>query len=344
LSWLWAFSAPLLLAAAAISFGLLVLLRPVLAKYALARPNSRSSHKQPTPQGGGIAVIAAVLVVAGGAFAIVPSEASLIQLVGVFGATILLALVGVTDDAFPLDPLPRLVLQAAAVIAVLATLPTELRVMPMSPWWIERLLLFVAGLWFINLVNFMDGIDWMSVAEVIPISAALAILGLMGALSMEATIVALALCGAMIGFAPLNKPVAQVFLGDVGSLPIGLLLGWLLLSLAGNGHLAAALLLPLYYVADTTITLLGRLVRGDPITQAHRAHFYQRAMDNRFSVYQIVGRVFGVNFALAILAAATLASRSAVVHLSLLLTGGVIVGLLLWNFERWSGNPFSRRS
>ena len=344
MSRLWAFSALPLFAAAAISFGLLVLLRPVLAKYAVARPNSRSSHKQPTPQGGGIAVIVAVLVVAGVAFSIVPSEASLIQLVGVFGATILLALVGVTDDAFPLDPLPRLALQAVAVIVLLATLPIELRVMPVMPWWIERLLLFVAGIWFINLVNFMDGIDWMSVAEVIPISAALAILGLMGALPMEATIVALALCGAMIGFAPLNKPVAQVFLGDVGSLPIGLLLGWLLLSLAGNGHLAAALLLPLYYVADTTITLLRRLVRGDPITQAHRAHFYQRAMDNRFSVYQIVGRVFGVNFALAILAAATLASQSAVVHVSLLLTGGAIVGLLLWNFERWSGSPFSRRS
>ncbi len=51
----------------------------------------------------------------------------------------------------------------------------------------------------------------------------------------------------MLGFAPFNRPVARLFLGDVGSLPIGLLLGWLLLLLAGSGHLAAALLLPLYY-------------------------------------------------------------------------------------------------
>ena len=71
-------------------------------------------------------------------------------------------------------------------------------------------------------------------------------------------LIALALFGAMLGFAPFNRPVAKLFLGDGGSLPIGLVLGWLLLQLAGNGHLAAALLLPLYYVADATITLLRR--------------------------------------------------------------------------------------
>ena len=86
----------------------------------------------------------------------------------------------------------------------------------------------------------------------------------------------------MIGFAPFNKPVARMFLGDVGSLPIGLLFGWLLIVLAGRGHLAAALLLPLYYLADATITLLRRFAAGEPIMQAHRSHFYQRAIGRRF--------------------------------------------------------------
>ena len=96
----------------------------------------------------------------------------------------------------------------------------------------------------------------------------------------------------MLGFAPFNKPVARLFLGDVGSLPIGLLLGWLLLQLAAKGHLAAALILPLYYLADATITLACRIARGEPIWQAHRTHFYQRATDNGFSVPAIVTRVF----------------------------------------------------
>ena len=63
----------------------------------------------------------------------------------------------------------------------------------------------------------------------------------------------------MPGFAYFNRPVAKLFLGDVGSLPVGLVLGWLLLLLAGSGHLAAALVLPFYYLADATITLVRRL-------------------------------------------------------------------------------------
>ena len=126
----------------------------------------------------------------------------------------------------------------------------------------------------------MDGLDWMTVSEVVPLSAGLALFGSMGALPNDATFVALAICGAMIGFAPFNRPVARLFLGDAGSLPIGLILAWLLILLAGSGHYLAALLLPLYYVADATITLLRRLADGERILDAHRSHFYQRAVDN----------------------------------------------------------------
>ena len=97
--------------------------------------------------------------------------------------------------------------------------------------------------------------------------------------------------------------MARIFLGDVGSLPIGLLFGWLLVLLAGNGHLAAALLLPLYYLADATITLLRRLTNREPFWQAHRTHFYQRATDRGFSVSgEIVAQRFAVNVALVALA------------------------------------------
>ncbi len=97
----------------------------------------------------------------------------------------------------------------------------------------------------------------------------------------------------MLGFAPFNKPVARLFLGDVGSLPIGLLLAWLLLQVAASGHLAAAILLPLYYLADATLTLLRRASRRASRSGRRIArHFYQRATDRGFSVDEIVARVF----------------------------------------------------
>jgi UDP-N-acetylmuramyl pentapeptide phosphotransferase/UDP-N-acetylglucosamine-1-phosphate transferase len=209
-----------------------------------------------------------------------------------------------------------------------------MHIVPGVPWWLDRAFMLVGGVWLVNLVNFMDGIDWMSVAEIVPATAALGLFGLIGVLPPDATLVALAMCGAMIGFAPFNRPVAQIFLGDVGSLPIGLLLGWLLAVLAGGGHFAAAALLPLYYLADATITLMRRLVNGEPIMQAHRSHFYQRALDNGSSVNQIVARVFALNVALGLLALVTLLSGSALVGVAAFVTGLVLVALLLAAFSR----------
>jgi UDP-N-acetylmuramyl pentapeptide phosphotransferase/UDP-N-acetylglucosamine-1-phosphate transferase len=317
------------------SAGLIWLLQPFWQRYALAKPNSRSSHKVPTPQSGGIAVIAVTVTIVALATALTPGMAAdTWRLVVVLTGAVALAIVGAIDDLRALEAVPRLLLQTAAVALVIAALPPDLRIIHALPWWVERAIILVGGVWFVNLVNFMDGVDWMTVAEIFPVTAGLALFGLMGALPQDATLVALAVCGAIIGFAPFNRPVARLFLGDVGSLPLGLLLGWLLTLLAGGGHLAAALLLPLYYLADATITLSRRLATGQPVMQAHRTHFYQRAMHGGFSVYQIVGRVFLVNIILLGLAAATVLAPSFTLQLVALALGCVLVGALLCIFNR----------
>src|SRR5256714_1725917 len=196
------------------------------------------------------------------------------------------------------------------------------------------LILLLGGVWFVNLVNFMDGIDWMTLAEVVPVTAGAALLGPVGAAPPEAVLVALALLGATIGFAPFNRPVAKLFLGDVGSLPIGLLLGWLMLMLAGRDNLAAAILLPLYYLADATITLARRLIRREAIWEAHRIHFYQRATDGGLSVEEIIVRVFVVNLALAGLALVTAIEPDPRVELATVALGGALVAWLLLTFAR----------
>jgi UDP-N-acetylmuramyl pentapeptide phosphotransferase/UDP-N-acetylglucosamine-1-phosphate transferase len=316
-----------------ICVGLIILLQPVLQRYALAKPNARSSHRMPTPQGGGIAVIAATLAAAGfGLFSLGASLAA--PLVTVFAAVIVIACVGAADDIRPLAVAPRLVLQALAVVAVIYALPSDLRIISILPWWMERVLLFVAGLWFVNLVNFMDGIDWMTVAEIVPICGALVALGCLGALARDVVAVALALGGAMLGFAHFNRPAARLFLGDVGSLPIGLLVGWLLALLAGNGHLTAALLLPLYYLADATLTLIRRFSNGERVWQAHRTHYYQRATDRGYSVTEIVARVFAVNICLAGLALITVVEGSLVTDIAAFVLGAALVTWLLSSFTR----------
>jgi UDP-N-acetylmuramyl pentapeptide phosphotransferase/UDP-N-acetylglucosamine-1-phosphate transferase len=308
---------------------LIVLLFPLLRRYSLAQPNARSSHKTPTPQGGGIAVILASFIVLAAADLLAPQIFTAPgPLAAVLTASAALGLVGAIDDIRLIDPGPRLLLQVIAVVVVVGALPPSLHIVPFLPWWIERALMAVGLIWFVNIVNFMDGIDWITVAEVVPITAALTYFGWRGALPADAGLVAVALCGSMLGFALFNKPVARLFLGDVGSLPIGLLLGWLLIKLAEH-QLAAAVLLPLYYLADATITLARRLLRGERITQAHRSHFYQVAVHGTLSVYGVVGRIFAVNVALALLAAATLDASPGLQILAVIAGSGVVGGLLV---------------
>jgi UDP-N-acetylmuramyl pentapeptide phosphotransferase/UDP-N-acetylglucosamine-1-phosphate transferase len=319
-----------------LSAGLIVVLMPWLKAYALARPNARSSHREPTPQGGGIAVIVATLAAAwlGVFLADTTSPGISGEFLALTIAVLALAATGAVDDIRPLSVEVRLAIQCAAVGLMLAFIPAEARIIPELPWWIERAGLLIGGVWFVNLTNFMDGIDWMTVAETVPIAGVIMLLGLLGFVPALPLAVATALFGAIIGFAPFNKPVARLFLGDVGSLPIGLLLAWLLLDLATSGHLAAAILLPLYYLADTALTLLRRARAREPIWQAHRSHFYQRATDGGFSVDAIVLRVFLVNLGLGALAMITVVRPHGSVSAAALGVGAAMVGMLLESFAR----------
>lgn len=318
------------LAAAVLARLCIQAIHPLLIRYALARPNARSSHKVPTPQGAGIAVIAATLFVAGVAIAWFAAITATLWVL--FAATIVIAVVGAADDLRPLPVAPRFALQALCVAATLAALPADLLILPVLPLWLERAALLIGGLWFVNLTNFMDGLDWITVAEIVPVTATLALMSLAGALSLPTALIAAALCGAMLGFAPFNRPVAKMFLGDVGSLPIGLLLAWCLLQLAFAGHLVAAVLLPLYYLCDATVTLLRRMARSEPFWLAHRSHFYQRATDNGFTVIEVSGNILALNVVLAALAGLSIYLASAPASIGLLIVGIGATAALLRRF------------
>lgn len=327
-------SVTILLGSAIFSALLIYILRPVLMRYALARPNARSSHKVPVPQGAGIAVIAATILMVALASPWTSSRLPTHTIAMVLAAATFLAVVGAIDDWKPIPVLPRLFLQFLAVAAIVATISGDLRIALYIPAWLERLLLVGAILWFVNLTNFMDGLDWMTVAEMLPITMALAVFSLFDASLPDVLPITLALAGALVGFAPFNKPVARIFLGDVGSLPIGLIVAWCLVVLVAHHHLVPAILLPLYYLSDATTTLVLRLSRGEKVWEAHRTHFYQRATNNGFTVLQIVGEVFALNIILAILAGISIKLASIKIDALLLTMGAIATGIVMFRFSR----------
>lgn len=253
-------------------------------------PNQRSSHSQATPRGGGIAILAAM---AGGLGILVFVQTPLPAGIGNIGATaVALALVSWVDDVRGLSPLVRIIPQIVCVAIVFYLMPVPtLAILSSLPGWAQYGVLALAWLWFINLYNFMDGIDGITSVETLVITMGIAVLAFIAEqlvpLQGPTLIIAAATCGFLIW----NWAPAKIFMGDVGSVPLGFVLGWLLLKLAGEGYLLAALILPCYYLTDATITLLSRLIRGEKVWQAHRQHAYQRAVQNGLSHAEVAFRI-----------------------------------------------------
>jgi UDP-N-acetylmuramyl pentapeptide phosphotransferase/UDP-N-acetylglucosamine-1-phosphate transferase len=277
-------------------FGTLALI-PLLRRGAvLDRPNERSSHAAPTPRGGGIAVTAGILA-AWLAFILTGVVPPLFITV-LLGAAIL-AGVSWLDDLRGLPAGVRLLAQFAAVVAGLAALvpaAAPLPDWPMAVFLIPAALLWV---WFVNLFNFMDGIDGIAGSEAAAIGIGLLLFGGFGAgQGWAGAPLAAAVAAAALGFLVWNWAPARIFLGDVGSVPLGYLLGFLLLWAATSGNWRIALILPLYFLADATITLARRLARRELVWQPHRQHFYQRAVQRGLGHAAVVRRVIAADIVL----------------------------------------------
>jgi UDP-N-acetylmuramyl pentapeptide phosphotransferase/UDP-N-acetylglucosamine-1-phosphate transferase len=321
-------------AAGGLASALILVLKPLLVRYLLAHPNARSSHANPTPQGAGFAVIIALLITMGSLWVLwgLPQSGAplLLVLAGAFG----LAVLGLADDARALPVSSRFAGQTLAALVMVFGLPEGFRILPDGiPLLLERALLLLGTVWLINAINFLDGIDWITVAQTVPITLGVAVLQTLGAVPAGVGLLALALLGGMLGFAIFNKHPAQVFLGDAGSLPIGLLLAFLLIFVA-RADLAAALLLALYTIADATLTLLRRAFNREPIFSAHRSHFYQRAVIRGLTPPQVTARVLLLGLLLDALAISAVIARSAVADLVLLALGAIATATLLQSFTR----------
>lgn len=266
----------------------------------LDRPNERSSHVVPTPRGGGIAVIGAIVIawlalIVAGVLPPFPLAAALL------GAA-LLGLVSWRDDLRSLPAAARFAAQAVAIVIALAAVAfcgAPLSVLPWLPTWLGGVVTAVSWLWFVNLFNFMDGIDGLAGSEAAAIALGLVLFASVG-IGEHIELVALAapIAAAALGFLVWNWMPARIFLGDVGSVPLGYLLGFLLLGVAAEGYWRIALILPLYFLADATITLLRRLLRREKVWQAHREHFYQKAVQRGLPHAAVVRRVILADIAL----------------------------------------------
>jgi len=294
----------MVIAASILSWGgTAVVRRWLLARQILDQPNARSSHHIPVPRGGGVAVVLAVTAMLI-PIMIPPSGVVVKELAIILGATLIVAGISFWDDLRGLPAWVRFLSHIAAVVAGVFTFPDSGIFQGWLPGQLDRAIAALLWVWFINLYNFMDGIDGLAALETIAISLGLVIVSVFAGTGVDLWPVIIA--GAAMGFLIWNFPPAKIFLGDVGSVALGYMLGYLLLMLASRGAWAAAVILPMYYLVDATITLFQRCIRGEKIWHAHREHAYQKAVIHGSSHGAVIGQITLCNIFLVILAGLTM--------------------------------------
>jgi UDP-N-acetylmuramyl pentapeptide phosphotransferase/UDP-N-acetylglucosamine-1-phosphate transferase len=296
-------SLAIIFASAAISWLLGVGVHRLLLRWQIIdAPNSRSSHTRPTVRGGGIAIIVTLLVAGG--WLLSRSDRQPLLMVGL--CIFALAVISFIDDLKSIRVVIRLGCHFLAAVVVLITLGVSGMIVDLSPdagLLLPAVMSGVLGcLWVVgytNAFNFMDGINGMAVCQAAITGLGMALLaGLAsGNLTSPPVLLSFALAGAALGFLPHNFPNARMFMGDVGSAPLGFLLGVLVLWLArsvGGWLLIPLALLHANFVLDATITLVRRVARGEKWHQAHREHFYQRLVRSGKSHAFVTGWELGL--------------------------------------------------
>jgi len=257
-------------------------------------PGERHSHRQPTPRGGGAGLVLALMTVTlwPGAGQVPACWAACIA-----PGAVLLALIGWWDDHRSLGAGRRFLVQLAASVFLVWSAATA--------GWLEGALPMIMGglfvLWMTNLFNFMDGSNGMAGLQGVFAGCVLAWLYALSG-DGSATLLALLLAAACAGFLPWNLGRARVFMGDVGSLTLGFCIGALLLYGVASGALAlpVAWLVMLMFLADATLTLIARVIKGERWYNAHRQHLYQRLIAHGWSHGRVAALYQAINLSLVL--------------------------------------------
>lgn len=275
-----------LVTAAALSLVLTGLVR----RYALSRklldhPNERTSHSVPTPRGGGVAVVIAFLA----GLLLMGHGVSFSAVMALLGAGLSVAVVGFVDDHGHIAARWRLLAHfscAAWILYWIGVPPLEVMGFNLELGVVGAVLAALYLVWMLNLYNFMDGIDGIAGVEALIVgaggTAVYWVAGLVGgseaAVAGDFALPAL-LAAATLGFLVWNFPPAKIFMGDVGSSFLGLILAALSLQAAMARPVLfwCWVVLLGVFVVDATVTLIRRLLRGERVYEAHRSHAYQHA-------------------------------------------------------------------
>ena len=313
-------------------------LDPASRFYILDRPNDRSLHTHPTPRGGGLAILLAIIICSLGSifwFGQFPEPAYR----WVAGAGFLVAAVSYLDDRFILTSAVRFIVHIlAAVLVAFAGLVVNRLELPglvfSLPYWIDVIFTILFVVWMLNLYNFMDGMDGLAGGMTVFGFGAFATMGWMEGHEIFFA-VNLIVAAASAGFMVFNFPPARIFMGDVGSSTLGFLAAVFSLWGVRDGVFSfwVAVLVFSPFFADATVTLLRRLWRREKIWKPHKSHYYQRLVQSGWGHRKTVLAEYLIMFGCGL--TAVIGMYETVVMQAAMLSGWVLFYIIFFFWVSW---------
>ena len=301
-------------------------------------PNYRSSHSIPKPRGGGLSF--AIVFLLSAVICLYITDLPINMSLGLIGPGMVIAAVGWLDDKRNLSALFRAAIHLLSAIWAVHGLGGMQQIsigaytVQLGFW--GSALAVLGIVWFINMYNFMDGIDGLAASEAVMVSIIGGILALMLG-NMPVALLAFGVCLSVAGFLIWNWPPAKIFMGDVGSGFLGFVFAYLaLLSEKTNCiPLIVWLIVLSVFVIDATVTLVRRLLSGERWYEAHRTHVYQLAVQAGYSHKQVTVTVVALDLILwGFGAVATIHTH---LGLPILITVYVLLTLLhVYFYRKWS--------
>ena len=238
-------------------------------------PNERSSHTVPTPSGGGVGIVLGGTIATAFAAVVAPSPYGIGLVIA-----LVIAAIGFWDDRKPIAARFRLPAQLLLVsVAISLCIPLNALQqgtgLPLPALLVAAVAVIVVTYW-INLFNFMDGIDGIAASQAIFMCCGAALL--LGSSMPPVFWVLIGVAAATLGFLVLNWPPARIFMGDAGSTYLGFMIALLALVTIADGQISLAqwVILAAAFVTDATVTLARRLLLRERVFEAHRRHAYQK--------------------------------------------------------------------
>lgn len=299
----------------------------------LDQPNQRSSHVAPTPRGGGIAIL--LVIIATSLWMGRAHQDHLLWIAPL--VTVWVGMISLVDDVRGLSAGVRFATHIGGALVLIWGLGFTISVGPMAvlaeqlqlplPLIILLMMLWLVG--YTNAFNFMDGINGIAGTQAgVSAFAMAAVAGVsIGRWDSVPVMVSLAVSGAALGFLPHNFPKARMFMGDVGSAPLGMLLSFLVLWICREHSFKLFIPLAMIhanFILDTSVTLLRRIARGDRWLDSHREHFYQRLVRAGLS-HTAVTSWEGLLLVIASIISVLVARSSTTVQL-----GALVTVILIW--------------